>query len=151
MLAILSLVFSFGVKYYSLRERDYCDKLPSVLGEYCCQVKGHKTISIMICTLYFVTIYMYTCMYSRTESSLYLQVLLERTYQTHLSLKKRNPLTSSKLTLRQSCAKTLVPQWYANPPSSDTIPAIVVSGRPPDLVTSPPLRAASQSHCHPLM
>ena len=80
------------------------------------------------------------------------QVLLKRTCQTRPSLKKRNPLTSSKLTLLQSCAKTLVPQWYDNPPSRDTIPAIAVSGRPPDLVTSPPLRAPSQSrYSRPLM
>ena len=47
MLGILSLVLSFGVKYYSLREWDYCDKLLSVLGKYHCQVKSDKTISIV--------------------------------------------------------------------------------------------------------
>ena len=82
----------------------------------------------------------------------YSQVLLMRTHQTHPSLKIRNRQTSSKLTLLPSCAKTLVPQWYDSPPFSDTTPVIAVSGRPPDLVTSPPLRAASQSrYSRPLM
>ena len=82
----------------------------------------------------------------------YSQVLLMRTHQTHPSLKIRNRQTSSKLTLLPSCAITLVPQWYDSPPFSDTTPVIAVSGRPPDLVTSPPLRAASQSrYSRPLM
>ena len=42
-----SLVLPFGVKHYSLGERDYCDKLPLVLGEYRCQLKSHKTSSIV--------------------------------------------------------------------------------------------------------
>ena len=42
-----SIAQFFCSVYYTLREQDYCDKLPSVIGEYHCQVKSHKTISIV--------------------------------------------------------------------------------------------------------
>ena len=43
-----SLILSAAIiYYYILREQDYCDKLPSVPGEHCCQVRIHKTTSIV--------------------------------------------------------------------------------------------------------